>query len=201
MPEDAEQDIVEQIDTLTDDAASWSAHGERSQPWWATPEPGSMTAITLDMTRVRPAQISESNPVRDIARHVGGPFCPLSTALRKVQFHVGVSSSVRDPVNTHATNLLHLLLVDIRDGRYIASDAERDYARRVLERGAAPVIHGPCLITGSGTDGAPARLDDNFQSWLDALLEEIAERHVQRATVIGVALEGIGGTVVLVRLG
>ncbi|MDT7789859.1 MAG: hypothetical protein QOF58_8278 [Pseudonocardiales bacterium] len=200
-----QQDLTDRIDSLTNDAATWSTGGDHTSPRWATASPGSMAAIALDMISARPAEISETNPARDIARHVGDPFCPLFTALRKVQFHVGVRSSVRQPLNTLATKLLYLLLLDIRDGRYIASDAERDYARSVLELDAAPVIHGPCLITGATEDSAPAPLDDNFQSWLSALLEEIAQHRAKRvaalAAAIGIALEGIGDTVVLVQLG
>lgn len=205
MPEHDQQDLVTQIDTLTDDAASWTANGDHTQPWWATAEPGALAVIALDMTGARPMQISATNMVRDIARHVGEPFFGLDTGLRKVMFLVGVDSSAGQPVNTGATQMLHQLLADVRDGHYIASDAERDHARHLLDTpDITPAIHGSCLVTGSD-DGAPAPLDDNFQVWFSDLLAEMAARRRAKfsaavADAIGIPLEELGN-VVLIDLG
>ncbi|RAS59478.1 hypothetical protein C8D87_11490 [Lentzea atacamensis] len=209
MREHDQQDITDRIDALTNDAASWSADGQHTVPRWATAAPGAMVAIALDMFGARPVEISATNPARDIARHVGDQFCSLIPALRKVQFLVEMRDQTSESVNPGATVLLHQLLADVRDGHYIASDGERGYVRAVLDLDTAPVIHGPCLITGLGDDGAPAPLDDNFQAWFSGLLAEIAQRRAQLATAIvaaaaGIALEDIDhhhDVVVVVHLG
>lgn len=197
MIEHGHPDIIDRIDALTDDAASWSPTGAHSQPWWVTPASGAMTAVELSMFSSGPIDISQNNPGLDIARHVGDPGVNRINHLRKVALWVGDNSVAGSPVNAGATRFLHHLLADVRDGRYIASDQERDHARALLDiPDDLPVIHGPCLVTGVGEDGAAAPLDENFQTWFSALLDELAELSKSLVAVvareIGIPLEQIG---------
>ncbi|GAA2678981.1 MULTISPECIES: hypothetical protein [Actinosynnema] len=187
MPESHNPDIIDRIDALTDDAASWSATGEHTQSRWATPAPGAMTAVELAMNGVRPADISLTDPASDIVRLVGDPGVDRIVPLRRMQLWVGKDSAT-GPVNTGATTFLHRLLAAVRDGRYVAGDAERDHVRALLDTpDRLPVIHGPCLITGVGTEGSPASLDENFTSWFTGVLDGVAQ--LRQALAIAVVQE------------
>ncbi|MGW4527789.1 hypothetical protein [Amycolatopsis sp. NPDC004378] len=194
--------IVDQINALTEDAASWNATGEHTHPWWATPAPGSMTAVELTMTDSGPIEISETNPRPAIDDRVGDPFVDRITHLYRVAFWVGGNSVARHPINVGATRFLHHLLADVRDGNYVASDRERDHARALLDSGDLPVIHGPSLVTGIADDHeTPAPLNENFQSWYSGLLDELAQLRRSLAHAIareaGIPVERLGGVAVV----
>lgn len=185
MDEHGHHDIVDRIDALTEDAASWSATGEHTRSWWAAPADGAMTAVELGMTGAGRVDISATDPGSDITRLVGGPGLDRINYLRRVQFWVGGDSAATSPVNTGATAFLHRLLADVRDGRCVAADAERDHVRTLLDTpDQLPVIHGPCLVTGVGDDGGAAPLDENFQDWFTTLLDNIAQQHHALAAAV-----------------
>lgn len=186
---DRVDEIVEQIDALTEDAASWSATGEHSHPWWAQPAAGAMTAVELTMTSSGPIEISTTDPIAAIADRIGDPFVDRISYLRRVRFWVGGNSVAHRPLNVGATRFLHHLLADVRDGHYVASDTERHHARALLATGNLPEIHGPCLITGVADDDMPAPLGENFQSWFTGLLDELAQL---RASVVEAILRELG---------
>lgn len=192
-------DIIDRIDALTEDATSWSATGDHTRTWWATPAAGAMTVLKWNMIGAGPVDISATAPGRDIARHVGDPGVDRISYLRRLQFWVGSNSVATSPVNDGATRFLHQLLADIRDGRYIASDHERDHAGDLLDAPDLPLIHGPCLVTGVGDDTAAAPFDENFEGWFTALLDEIAQLHTSLVTAVaretGIPLEQIGHVV------
>jgi len=197
--------IIDRIDTLTEDAADWTATGEHTRSWWATPTAGSMTAVELNMTGLGLVDISDTDADRDIARRVGDPGVDRISHLYRVRFWVGGNSVVTSPVNTGATRFLHRLLTDVRDGHYVAGDAEREHARALLDApGDLPVIHGPCLVTGVADGGAVAPLDENFHDWFTNLLNRLAQvRHALVSAIaheIGIPPEQLGH-VVLVALG
>jgi hypothetical protein len=191
--DNGDTDIIDQIDNaLTDDAASWTATGAHETPQWNRPAPGAMTAVLLGVTSAHPIEISRTNPGEDRSRLVGDPFVDRVRHLDAVGLWVGGNSVATAPVNTNATRFLHHLLSDVRDGDYIASDHEREHVRQVLaDPDAAPVIHGPCLVTGVDAEGEPGELDANFQHWFTqvlAIVAEIAERHHAIAHDIGHAV-------------
>ncbi|MFI6029505.1 hypothetical protein [Amycolatopsis magusensis] len=195
-------DIVDQIDALTEDAASWSATGEHAGSLWSQPAPGAMTAVELAMTGGAPIEISATEPVAAIAARIGDPFIDRISHLRRVAFWVGGNSVAHHPVNTGATTFLHHLLADVRDGNYVASDDERDHARLLLTAGNLPEIHGPCLVTGIADDGdTPAPLDENFQGWFTGVLDELAQRRASLvhaiARELGLSLEQLDGVSVV----
>lgn len=166
--------VVEQIDALTEDAASWSASGERARSGQTEPGPGSMTAIALTMTAPGRVELSESDPVPAIADLVGDPSVNRIRPLERVAFWIGDNSEANRPVNAGATHFLHSLLADVRDGNYAASDRERDRVGALLDSGDLPVIHGPSLVTGIAADGdTPAPLNEAFDSWHAHMLEEL----------------------------
>jgi hypothetical protein len=200
------QDIIEQIDSLTEpgrDAATWTRTGAHETQEWNTPSPGNMIAILLDTVGLTPIEISLTDPVQDIARLVGDPIPTRIRHLSGVDFWIGDNSQNTAPINDGATAFLHALLEDVRDGAYVASDTDRDHVRRVLSTpGAAPAVHGPCLITGVANDrDRPAPLSDNFQDWYSAGLDRVAGLRAEIAAVVadelGIPVEQIERVVVL----
>ncbi|GAB3162081.1 hypothetical protein GCM10027258_80380 [Amycolatopsis stemonae] len=180
---DRVDEVIEEIDALTADAASWSATGEPAHPWWVKPSPGAMTAVELTMTGPGPIAISATDPYTAIADRIGDPFVDRISHLRRVSFWVGGNSVAHQPLNVGATKFLHHLLADVRDGHYIASDTERDHARVLLAAGTLPEIHGHCLITGvADDDDTPAPLGENFQSWFTHLLDQLAQIRAEALT-------------------
>lgn len=195
----SDEDITDQIDAVLADAATWNAADEHPRPGWMTPEPGAMTAVELTMSGAGLVDISEAEPEGDIARRIGDPAVNRISHLRRVQFWVGDTSAATSPVNTPATRFLHELLTDVRDGRYIASDAERDHARALLaEPDSLPVIHGPCLVTGVGDGGSAAPLEDNFHSWFTGIVARGLESLINAlAREIGIPPEQISHIAVI----
>lgn len=195
MTEPDRPDIIEQIDTLTDDAASWSATGgEHTREMWVAPA-GSMTAIELGMVGASPVTISETEAAHAISQLVGDPFFNPIHHLRHVVFWVGDNSVARQPINAGATRLLRQMLTDVRDGNYVASDAERDHVRALLDSEDLPAIHGPCLITGMADDGdTPAPLNENFQHWFNGVIDAVAvvrQSLIEIAAELGIPLEQV----------
>ncbi len=159
-------------DALSGSAAVWTASGEHGRPRWMVAPVGSMVAIGLSDRSVAPVAISSSDAVATIVRLVGDPSVTRINHLRRVQLWIGGRSASTSSVNGLASWALLRLLGDVRDGAYIASDAERRHARRRMRaRRNVPVIYGDCLVTGVGADGGPSPLDENFVSWLSGVLD------------------------------
>ncbi|HET6285696.1 MAG TPA: hypothetical protein VFG15_02960 [Amycolatopsis sp.] len=178
MPEHTDRDIITAIDDLTNDAATWSAAPDDHMPSWAKADGGRMIAVELGITGPAFPQLSASDPAPDIAKLIGDPGVRSYRHLSGMQFWIGRNSVSALPVNEGATKLLRYLLAAVRDGHYIASDADRDNARALLgAAGGGPVIHGPCLVTGVADDGGAAPLDENFRDWFTEVLETVAEQH------------------------
>ncbi|WNV83119.1 hypothetical protein [Umezawaea sp. Da 62-37] len=202
MPESGQPDIIDRIDALTDDAATWSAGGEHTHTWWATATEGAIAAVELSTAGLGSVELSETEPDGDIARRIGDPGVDRISPLYRVQFWVGGNSMATCPVNTGATTFLHRLLIDVRDGDYVASDAEREHARTLLDTpDTLPMIHGPCLITGVGEDSSAGPLEENFQGWFTTLLDQLVQmRHELLDAIareIGVPADRLGGLVFL----
>lgn len=118
-------DIIDEIDALTDDAASWSANGgEHTRPIWTAPA-GCMTAIAADMTGARPVTIYEADPGTEITRLVGDPAFNRIQHLYQVAFWVGDNSVRRQPVNTGATTWLPQLLEAVQQDQRAVAGAGR----------------------------------------------------------------------------
>lgn len=207
---DSNADIIDQIDALTQDAATWTAD-ENDAPQWNKPSDGAMTAVLFGMTGAQILEISSTDPIDDLTRLVGDPFFDRIRHLYGVQLWVGGNSVNTQPINIGATRFLHHLLSDVRDGDYIASDREREHARTLLEDPAGvPVIHGPLLITGVGADDdLPGELDENFQAWFTKVLDRIrdAVSHVvahavgHAAEALGIPVDQIGEAIEVVVVG
>ncbi|WP_344041572.1 ATP-binding protein [Saccharothrix xinjiangensis] len=183
-------DIIDRIDDLTADTASWTASGEHTLPSWAVSAEGATTAIELGMDGVGRVDISLTDPDGDIARLVGDPHVDRITHLRRVQMWIGGDSVATSPVNTGATRFLRRLFTDVRDGHYVATDEEHDHVRALLDKpDSIPVVHGPCLVTGVGPDGGAAALDENFHDWFTNLLDDIAHR---RQALVAAVVNALG---------
>ena len=180
---------TESSDSFTEDAASWNASGSHAVPPWGTPAAGHMTSIYLPLINagtpdLSTVEISAAKPFHDIARLVRDPSVNQIQHLRTVQFWIGDNSLAAQPVNLSATRFLYQMLMDVRDGRYIASDRERGHAGSLLATpDDLPVIHGPCLVTGIGANHGPGELDENFQSWLTTLHDEITRTRALIAAI------------------
>jgi len=161
---------------LTKNAISWWTISARTSHWWAKSTPGAMTAIALNLVGPGPVEISETEPAAAISDLIGDPFVNRINHQYRVAFWVGDNSIARRPIYAWATKFLHQLLVDIRDGNYVASNTERAHARALLlDSSELPVIHGSCLITGIADDAdTPAPLSENFQAWFTSLLDDLA---------------------------
>ena len=185
MPDNGGPNIIDQIDdALTDDAATWTATGAHEVPKWNTPAPGAMRAILLEQTGVSIVDVSRTDPAEDLSRLVGDPFFNSYRHLYDVGFWVGGNSANKAPVNPGATQFVHHLLRDVEAGDYIASDHEREHVRGLLASpDGAPAIHGPCLITGLDAAGEPSELDENFQHWFTAMLDEITAMVAEIAAI------------------
>lgn len=205
MTEESDPDIVDQTDAFaesSDDATTSTATGGHEIPEWNKPSPGNMTAVLLDMSRAAVVEISQADPGQDLARLVGDPFFNRIRHLDTTTFWVGDNSGANAPLNQPATRFLHELLSDVRDGAFVASDAERQHVRQLLaHRDGVPVIHGPCLITGADADGEPGPLSENFQDWFAALLKKAArvrdEIGLAIADVLGVPADMLDRIVIL----
>ena len=198
MPEHDASDIVDQIDHLTDDAATWSKSGADDLSQWNDLPPGVMAAILLDVTRGGKIKISRADPVPDLVRLVGDPLIDRITPLDAVQVWVGKNSVAAAPANQGATRFLHDLLSDVRDGHYLASDTERETVRTLLDGPDGPLtIHGSCVITGATDIGEPGPLGENFHTWYTATVNEINDQHAMIraaravAAALGLPVEGI----------
>jgi hypothetical protein len=198
MPEDDSPDIVDQIDELTGDAASWSATGGDDSLGWDDLTPGAMVAVVLDSTFLGALEISLTDPISDLVDLVGDPLIARVNPLRSVQFWVGKNSGDAASINRMATRILNRLLRDVRDGDYIASDAERESVRTLLDDAdGSPVICGPCVITGATDIDTPGPLGDNFRHWYAPVRSEIIQmsRAARVASAVanelGLPLEGI----------
>ncbi len=173
MREDGYAQVGEENVVLTSDAAGWSASDDDSRAWWAEASAGSMIAIELAEDGLRRVAIEASEALVQIARYVGGPLPAGIGYVRQVQFWTGHNSESGSLYNSVASWCLIRMLEDVRDGAYIASDAERDRVAALQAlSGMVPEIYGRCLITGVGEDGAPAPLDANFESWFNGLLAQ-----------------------------
>lgn len=187
------RDIVDEIDALTRDAATWTVPGSHEPPEWNTPSAGTMPAILLEMAAPRLVELNHSDPMAEVTRLVGDPVAEPISYLYGVWFWIGDNSMATAPVNPGATRFLHHLLTQVRDGDYVASDHERDHVTRLLATpGAVPVIHGPCLITGATTRGEPTELGENFQQWFTTFLDRLAPPQALSGDLIETIAEALG---------
>lgn len=174
-------DIVEQIDAVTEpgpDAATWIAAASDSE---SDTDPTVMHALLFGVGPVHGVTLRRGAPAGDIAALVGDPHVQLHDAAPVVGFWAGVNSPHRYARNAAANGFLKRLLDDVISGDCAASDADRDQARYLRASPARlPVIHGPCLVTGtresSDGDVVPAPFAEAFRSWFGALVDELTEQ-------------------------
>jgi hypothetical protein len=193
-----DRDIIAEIDEAIQhgpDAATWNAQPTSdADPWvkWDA-VPGKMTALLLAMEGLEAVEISRDNPGEDIAKFVGDPLFGRMRHIGGVDFWVGNNSERTSTVNEGATKFLGDLLSDVVSGDYAASDVVRAHVQQLLASPqGAPVIHGPCLLTGVDEVGThPGPLDESFRAWLRKTLYQVAQRRFERE-IVRAALAQLG---------
>lgn len=175
MHEDVNAEVAGERHAPPQGSAFWSARGDDGRAKWAVAPAGSMVAVELTPEGAGTVVISISEAAADIAHCLGNPVAVEShRPLRGVQFWFGVNRGNPEPTNATATWCICRLLSDASSGEYIASTAERRFARSVLGApGNAAFIRGRCLITGAGVYDEPAALDADFERWFPGLFGRV----------------------------
>lgn len=178
QPDDIIDAIAEVID-LGPDAATW-----RPEPAVA-PSDDRFSAVFLG-THQGEVFVTNREQVSDRIRQlVGDPFIGHVELVTGVDFWFGDDGMVTSGLNVVASHAIGALLRAVADGDYATSDDDREHARALLaDPGAAPLLFGPCVVTGvnrAGTDPGP--LGDTFWTWFMRYFEQFdIARVMQRLT-------------------
>ncbi|GLZ28104.1 hypothetical protein Lesp02_02940 [Lentzea sp. NBRC 105346] len=197
-----EADIIDQIDEVTEpgpDAATWTSEPEAGDAGWMEPEPGKMHALMLWQDGAEIVEINCDDPSSDITELVGDPVAERMPLLTGLTAWVG-DNSLTGPPNPGATGFLDELLRDAISGDYAVSDADRDRVTELLAHpDKAPIVHGPCLVTGTDDSGDRAGpLNDAFRHWFARYIQTGVQQRAEEAERVRQALAGLGLNVVAV---
>ena len=160
--------------------------GTPAVPAWADPMTGTTAAILIDTSGVSVVGIGKSESLADVLiRVVGDPFVNRVAHLYGVDCWVGDNSLAASPHNRIATQIMHQLIRDVHEGRYVATDHDRVHAHYLLAKIEEVLdFHGPFLITGASHSDSVVPLDENFRRWFTAGTGDItAIRHSLRTIV------------------
>jgi hypothetical protein len=192
MVNDDPADIIRQIDEAIQpgpDAATWTPQAGPEGSGWACSDPGTMLAVLLGTDGTEVVEIDRHEPGDDIAKLVGDPLVDRMSHLTGLDFWVGDSSQGNCSFNQCASAFLLKLLRDAVSGDYAVNDDDRDHIKKLLDsKQWAPVVHGPCLITGVD-QSRPGPLPETFRRWFDKLVSAVSER---QAELVRTVLDQLG---------
>jgi hypothetical protein len=177
MVDSDQRDIIDEIDEVTEpgpDAATCTPRCTPDEFPWIQTEPGEMAAVMLGIHDGRVVSISRENPAADITASVGDPDIDHVRHFEHLAIWFGTHAPGTHEVDTGATAFLNYLLHDVVSGDYAVSDAERERVLEVLAGPEAPVLHGPCMVTGITDAGTAQQLDDTFTHWFSRIFERMA---------------------------
>lgn len=155
-------------------------HPSASPPSTATVIAGDFAAVLcLGTELVAPVHLRSSDISAALREIIGDERVAIAdvSPASGVAFWLGTFEMPEAELNLPATTALTWLWQDVADGRFPAAEADLTRARA----GHAPVVKGPCIVTGlAAKQGFPrlAGLPPTFWSWLQTRIQQAPHQPV-----------------------